>query len=161
MILENYNLSFTKGMTLLFDDNGDKIKVWWSSYTGIQEIYFNNQLVSKVRSFKFINNQCFSSSKNDFFEIKYESNFAYKNSKIKVQLLKNNIIENKLMINYTSDKKRGVYSLLSLIIISAFLATIVNILGIENHGLFYVMILLSIVFAFVFNRIKLTLTEIL
>jgi len=67
--------SFRKGLTFRCLDGDNEIRVWTSSFSGMEKVYLNNKLISEARSFKLSKTQEFSDElgNNYSVEIKMES----------------------------------------------------------------------------------------
>ena len=48
---EKDNFSFTKGSTIFFRDGHDRVRLWFSTFSGLQRVFFNDRLVSSKRTF--------------------------------------------------------------------------------------------------------------
>ena len=71
---ENNPFSFTKGYSFLFEDEGIKIKAWFSSFSGLEKIYVNKELILTQRKYSKDSISKFNISNNNYsVSLKVES----------------------------------------------------------------------------------------
>lgn len=141
MIENKSEISVKKGISFVFEDEGNKICIWGSTLNGKEIIYLNDEIVSEKQNIKLKNNHYFSNSKGNEFEVKLETISILK-GKLKCTVFKNA----SRIKTFTTKFNQPQYLKLDMktILVFALLGLIIGLLDIPEKFLIPIIIAITI-----------------
>jgi hypothetical protein len=143
--------SIKEGIWFVFENDGNKICVWGSSFNGKEIIYLNDQIVSEKRNVKFKGKHQFKDNNGNEFEVEFETVSTLK-GELKCDIIKNGNRIKTFTAKYIKPKNKK-FNIIFLIFF-ILLGVIIGIIDIPEK--IFIPILLIIAVLLIFLRLKIT-----
>ncbi len=101
-ITKPLSVSFIHGITARFDIDGQELVVWGSSWTGMERVWLDGELLSEKRSLRFKTVHSLS-VKGTEYEVEFDVSKAYK-SDVSVSMVKDGAHFKTMTFNYYRDE---------------------------------------------------------